>query len=155
VIRVIGVGNPHRADDAVGLAAARRVRETGPGHVRIVEWEDDPMALLEQWEEDDRVIVVDAASSGVEAGTIHRFDAVAAPLPARHFAISSHGLGLIGAIELARALGRLPRTLVVYAIEGSDFSAGQGMSPAVEGALGRLVALILEEVEPRVEPPED
>jgi hydrogenase maturation protease len=155
VIRIIGVGNPHRGDDAVGLAAARRLGERGREDVRVAEWEDDPMALLEQWEKDDRVIVVDAASSGDETGTIHRFDAVAGPLPARHFAVSSHGLGLSGVIELARALGRLPRTLIVYAIEGGDFSAGRGMSPAVEGALGRLVALVREEVARGGESPED
>jgi hydrogenase maturation protease len=154
VIRIIGVGNPHRGDDAAGLAAARILREAGPDRVRIDECEDDPMRLLERWEEDDSVIVVDAASSGDVPGTIRRFDAIAGPLPARHFAISSHGVGVVGAIELARALGRLPRTLVVYAIEGSDFSTGRGMSPAVEGALRGLVALILAEVEQCGEAPE-
>ena len=45
--------------------------------------------------------------------------------------MSSHGLGLHQAIELARALGQLPGRCVVYAIEGASFEAGAPLSPAV------------------------
>jgi len=149
VIRVIGLGNPHRKDDAVGIAVVRLLGDRKPANAEVVACEADPTTLLERWGEDDRVIVVDAASSRNAPGTIHRFDAVAAPLPTRHFAVSSHALGLVEAVELARALGRLPRSLVVYAVEGADFGTGQGLSPAVGDALGRVAELVLREaVEP-------
>jgi len=38
------------------------------------------------------------------------------------------------AVELARALELLPPMLNVIGIEGSDFSTGEGVSPAVERA---------------------
>jgi hydrogenase maturation protease len=53
---------------------------------------------------------------------------------------STHALGVAEAIELARALGRLPARLEVYAIEGARFTAGAGLSPAVEQAVGKLAA---------------
>jgi hydrogenase maturation protease len=44
------------------------------------------------------------------------------------------------AIELTRALGRLPAQLEVYAIEGESFAAGDRLSPAVERAVEELAA---------------
>jgi hydrogenase maturation protease len=83
-------------------------------------------------------VVVDAAASGAPPGTIRRFDARAGRLPARLMRSSTHALGVPEAIELARALGRLPARVEVYAIEGARFTAGAELSPAVEQAVGEL-----------------
>jgi hydrogenase maturation protease len=42
------------------------------------------------------------------------------------------------AVELGRALGRLPRVLRVYAIEGREFALGAPMSPEVERTVAEL-----------------
>ena len=145
MIRVIGLGNSLRKDDAIGIAVVRLLRDRKPDNVEIVECEDDPTTLLHRWADDDRVIVVDAASSGDAPGTVRRFDAVAASLPASRFAVSSHALGLVELVELGRALGRLPRSLIVYAVEGADFASGQGFSPAVGRAVSRVAELVLRQ----------
>jgi hydrogenase maturation protease len=155
VNRIIGLGNPRRGDDVAGVAVARLLRERRPEHAEIIECENDPVTLLDLWAEDDRVVVVDAVSTGNEPGTIHRFDALADPLPASLFPLSSHALGLVETIELGRALGRLPRSLVVYAVEGADFSTGQGLSPAIQSALSEVADRVFREVTstPRRSPP--
>jgi hydrogenase maturation protease len=71
---------------------------------------------------------------------VHRFDATDRPLPVELGSASTHALGLAAAIELARELGRLPRRLVVYGIEGERFELGEGLTPAVGDAVERLVA---------------
>ena len=140
---VIGVGNPWRSDDAAGLEVARRLEALGEP---AIAHEGDGSGLLSHWDGVDAVVVVDAASSGAAPGTVHRFDAAAGPLPARLSSSSTHSLGVAEAVELARALGRLPQALVVYAIAGESFEAGEGLTPAVELAVGRLV----EELAPRI-----
>ena len=87
-------------------------------------------------------MVVDAAASGASPGTVHRFDARAAPLPAAHLRSSTHAFGVADAVELARALGRLPGRLDVYAIEGGDFSLGAGLTPPVAAAVEALVVTL-------------
>jgi hydrogenase maturation protease len=125
---VIGVGNAARGDDAAGLIAARRLGG--------LEHEGDPVALLDMWRDADVAVVIDAVSSGAEPGTVHRFDATSAPLPARlRGSTSSHALGLAEAIELGRTLGRLPGRLIVYGIEGERFEAGTELTPAVAAAV--------------------
>jgi hydrogenase maturation protease len=91
--------------------------------------------------------VVDAVSSGAEPGTIHRVNAAAGPLPAELFAASTHHLGLPEAVELARALGRLPTRLVVFGIEGARFDVGDEISAAAAAAAERVVGAVGREVE--------
>jgi hydrogenase maturation protease len=83
--------------------------------------------------------------SGAAPGTIRRFDASAQPLPKDAFRCSTHAFGVARAIELSRALGELPRSLVVYGIEGKNFAAGVGLSPEVERAVGEVVRRALTE----------
>lgn len=101
--------------------------------------EGDAVALLDAWAGAAHAIVVDAATSGAPPGTIHRFDAAARPLPARALRSSTHAFGVADAVELARALGRLPDRLELYAIEGDDFSLGMAVSAPVARAVEALV----------------
>jgi hydrogenase maturation protease len=135
---LIGVGNAWRGDDGAGLAVARRVRELSPAGVEVREVEGDATALVEAWSGAEGVVVVDAAESGAPPGTVRRFDARTRPLPARSLRSSTHAFGVADAVELARALDRLPARLDVYAIEGASFAAGERLSPAVERAVAEL-----------------
>ncbi len=146
VRRVIGIGNPDRGDDGVGRAAARWLRERPVGGIEIVEHDGEATGLLDCLDAAETVYLVDACVSGGAAGEIHRFDVTAAPLPSFTFGLSSHGLGLAEAVELARALGRLPPRCIVYAIEGEGFEPGTRLSPAVEAAVIEVGRRILEEL---------
>jgi len=142
-VLIIGLGNPDRGDDAAGRAVAARLKMSVPRDMRVIECGGEATALLARLGEADEVILIDAAISGAAPGTVERFEAHEAPLPAARFGMSTHGFGLAEAIELARALGQLPRRCVVYAIEGRSFALGDPLSPDVEAAVGTVVARIL------------
>ncbi len=143
---VIGVGNPDRGDDGVGPEVLARLEGRVPDRVRLVRLAGaDPAGIIEAWEGAGRVVLVDAMVSGAAPGTISRFDAGAAPLPAGVRLASTHVLGAETAVEMARALGRLPESLIVYGVEGGVFTVGAGLSPAVVAALPAAADRILEE----------
>jgi hydrogenase maturation protease len=130
----------------VGLAVARALRGRLPDAVELLEREGEPTSLVDAWDGAEAVWLVDAVSSSAVPGTIHRFDATVEEVP-RDFARSStHHLGLPEAIELARALERLPERLVVYGIEGATFETGSRLSAEVERCIPDAVDAIRHEV---------
>jgi hydrogenase maturation protease len=144
---IIGIGNEYRGDDAVGLIVARRLRERLSDSVKVLEQTGDGAALMEAWLGAETVIVIDAVASGAAPGAIHRFDANTRPIPKNAFRCSTHAFGVAEAIELSRALTRLPPTLVVYGIEGKNFATGVGLSPEVEKAACEAVRQVFAEAQ--------
>jgi hydrogenase maturation protease len=142
---VIGIGNAWQGDDAAGLATAQRLRSRVPEGVRVRELEGEPVSLVEAFDGADEVFLVDAVRSGAPAGVVQRVDASEQPLPATLSAASTHTLGVGEAIELARALGRLPRRVVVYGIEAGSLAAGDELTPAVADAVVEVVERVLAE----------
>ncbi|MGH3139304.1 MAG: hydrogenase maturation protease [Gaiellales bacterium] len=131
---VICVGNRMRGDDAVGLEVAGHLRGTLPPGVELVEHEGEPTSLIDAWDGADALWIVDAVSSGSQAGTVHRLDAGDRALPPDPFRASTHHVSLAEAVELARAIGRLPPRTVVYGIEGGSYAVGDPLTPAVAAA---------------------
>ena len=143
---VIGCGNADRGDDAAGLLVVRRVRELG---VEAHEQSGEATALLDVFESapaGQRVIVVDAMVTGSPPGSVIFWDAGAARLSREAFRCSTHTLGVAEAVELARALGKLPPQLGIYGIEGAGFEAGAQPSPEVLRAVEELAQRIAREV---------
>ena len=142
---IIGIGNEYRGDDAVGLIVARRLKGRLADSVKILEQTGDGAALMDAWRGAETVIVIDAVASGAAPGAVHRFDANTRPIPKNAFRCSTHAFGVAEAIELSRAMGELPRSLIVYGIEGKNFAVGVRLSPEVEGALGEVARRALTE----------
>ncbi|GGM21876.1 peptidase M52 [Streptomyces fumigatiscleroticus] len=150
-IAVIGVGNAYRRDDGVGWAVIARLAERAagrplpPGTV-LHACDGEPARLLSLWERAGLAVVVDAAHARpARPGRVHRL-ALEDAQPEPTGAASSHGLGLGEAVELSRVLGRLPRRLVVYAVEGADHTWGTGLSAAVAAQVDAVACRVEEEI---------
>ena len=141
-VLLAGVGNPDRGDDGFGPAVlARLARLSLPEAERIVRAR--PLDLLDHWPGRRLAIVVDAAL-GEEPGRLRRLEPLSEGLPLPT-SFSTHGFGLVEAIELGRSLGLLPARLIVYAAEGLDFSPGAPLSAPIAAAVEEAAARIAEE----------
>jgi hydrogenase maturation protease len=139
---IIGVGNRWRSDDGVGPWAADRLAERG---LEAVEESGEGARLIALFEAHEDVVVIDAMRSGAATGTLRRFETATEPLPAGCFHYSSHQFALAEAVETARALGRLPRRLIVFGIEGGAWGYGNALSAPVRAAASALVEVIAQE----------
>lgn len=144
---VIGVGNALRGDDAAGLEVARRVRSlVDADRVIVLEHEGETLGLIERWAQAAAAVLVDATHGGSRPGSVARMDASATPLQAKlRGSSSTHAVGLAEAIELARALGRLPERVIVYGIEGASFVAGGGLSREVRAVIPAVAQAVARE----------
>ena len=137
---ILGVGNRLSHDDGAGPTVASTIASLEhPGWIAI-----DCGTSLENAvglvgkERPDLLILVDAAHMGLPAGSIRRLPVSS---PDRMLA-STHGLPLPFVLErLERPAGES----VLVGIEPEDLSFGEGLSPAVEAAVARVVDLLQED----------
>ncbi len=141
IIKVIGIGQSMRGDDAAGLAAVRLWDETyqvNPirSHVQVELAELPGIALLDILEGASAAILVDAVRSGSSPGKVH----VLYEGQLEGFtggSGSAHGWGVAETLTLGRKLmpEKLPSQIIVIGIEAGQFEIGSNLSSAVDAAL--------------------
>jgi hydrogenase maturation protease len=146
-ILLIGIGNEYRCDDSIGLNVIRALKARELPDTMLIESSGDGAELIDLLSSASIAILIDAVSSGGKPGAIYRFDALTQPIPAQLSFQSTHVFGVAEAIELARVLGRLPPSLIVYAIEGENFSTGVGLSLKASEAVQKVVERVSCEVQ--------
>ena len=146
---IIGIGNLMRRDDGIGPAAVACLEHTDlarpSGEQELMTLDGEPARLLEAWRGRRLAIIIDAARSGIAAGSIHRLEIGTDPLPAWAAGSSTHSAGIAEAVALGRVLDVLPEQLIVYGIEAADFAPGEGLSSAVSAALPGLISQVTAE----------
>ena len=144
---VIGVGNRDRGDDAAGPLVCDRLRAR-PGasaSPRMFVCEGSILDLALHWDHDDHVVIVDAMQPGNTPGRIVTVDATVGPL-AMPGAVSTHEIDVSVAIELARAIGRMPARLFLIGIEAEQTEWITPPSPAVEAAIDAVVDIVIDKL---------
>ncbi len=101
----------------------------------------EALDLIEAWRGAYNVVVVDAVVTGASLGTVHLWDGRGASFHTNE-SVSTHGLGVAAAIQIARVLGRLPERLQVYGIEGRRFEYGTEVSPELQLPVEHVVRQI-------------
>lgn len=145
--QIIGIGNTDRGDDAAGPAVVAALESRSLHEVTLRCARGDVLALIDDWGGAERVFLIDAMAPDGAPGRVLRLDAgTSAVSPTFANFASSHAFNLAEAIELARALDRLPRELIVYGIEGLSFSHGAALSAAVAAAVPEVARRIMEEL---------
>lgn len=146
---VIGLGNALLTDDAVGPRVAARLQEILPaGGFADVEVDEDQrggLHLMERLIGYDRVIIVDAISTGdAPPGTIHQLRV--GSMPTQH-AASAHDANLATALELGRRCGaKLPADddIMVIGVEaGVVFTFSEQCTEAVTAAMPEVIQTVL------------
>lgn len=142
---VICVGNPYRRDDGVGLAVLAEL----PPSLGATEATGEAADLVARWSGAERVVLVDAVSTGAIPGTVLLLRCVdgtwdGAPPSA---AASTHGLGLAEAVGLGSALGTLPQHLTLVGIEVGETGQGLGLSAPVAAAVPEAAARVTQAAE--------
>ena len=138
---ILGIGNAYRGDDRAGIEVVRRLGRQLP-MVDLREVTGDGAEIIDAMAGYERAVVIDASRSGGRPGTVTEFDVSRDRLPVRYFSYSTHAFGLAEAIEVARAIGRIPSRLTVFAIEGERFEAGEPLSESVQRGIGSTIEKI-------------
>jgi hydrogenase maturation protease len=139
-LSVIGVGSWLSRDDAVGLMLVNELaaRAPKPG-LDFHSWESaDALTIThEMLELSSPILLVDCADLGLNPGEWKCFEADKARLLLHADTVSTHGLCLADALELARGLG-FDKPVHVFGVQPFDLGPGSGLSEDMTLAFPRL-----------------
>jgi len=139
---IIGCGNLLRGDDAVGPVLVRRLLERGlPEGVEVADGGTSGMDVAFRMRCAERVVLVDAASTGGEPGTLYRLEGTDVEVLPPLEGLNLHAFRWDHALAFGRWLLKddYPRDIVVYLIEAASFEFGAELSRPVSEAMDRLV----------------
>ena len=146
-IAVIGLGNPLRGDDGVGVYLVQALEERAlPAGVEVIDGGTQGLGLVTLLAGRRRVILVDAADVGRAPGLFVRFRLGEARLAGSGDRLSIHAAGLSDALRLAQALDVLPEEGIIFGVQPANVEWERGLSPEVRAALPRLLEVVLAEV---------
>jgi hydrogenase maturation protease len=144
---IIGLGNPLRGDDGIGVRVVQALGQHPlPQHVEVVDGGTQGLGLVNLMEGRTRLILVDAADVGRPPGQFVRFTLNEAHLSGVDRHLSLHAAGLRDVLLLAQALNVLPDDVVIFGAQPAHLEWDSGLSVEMEAALPDLVAAVLAEV---------
>lgn len=120
---LIGLGNPTRQDDGAGWEVARCIAKSNPEGVEVRLLQQLAPELVEDWDEFDRVLLVDASAQAGEV-SLEKVREVE-PTPGA----STHHFKPETLLSLALTLyGKAPE-LFICSVPGEAFGFGDSLSP--------------------------
>jgi hydrogenase maturation protease len=150
---VLGIGNPLRGDDGVGIRVLEMLKEQDlPEDILLLDAGTPGFGLvnhLQEWAQagGGQVTIIDAVNMGEMPGVWRRFTPEEVKMITSGEHLSLHQIDLAGGLALAEAVGILPEQIVIYGIEPACIDWKQGLSPEVSSGVPELVNNILSELE--------
>lgn len=139
----IGVGSPH-GDDQIGWLIADEVKSRFGNEMRVHRVRS-PLEILDNLEDVDWLGLCDGCRGLGRLGEWKRWN-----WPVLHSVDSSfagsHDFGLVATLHLARQLGRLPASVVIWGIEIGLVDPMSVVSSEVRLSIPRLIDAIQEEL---------
>lgn len=111
--------------------------------MRRLESDGEPTGLIDSWTGVELAVVVETVRRGDPPGTVASVE-WEGWAPVAHQEHGSHSLGVLEAIALGDAVGRLPARLRIVGIEPEDLGWGEGLTPQVGRATERAARLVLD-----------
>lgn len=137
---VLGLGNPLRGDDGLGLAGLGWLgREWRlPSDVRLVDGGMWGLQLLPLVEQADAVLLLDAIDAGRDPGALIILEREELPRMLGH-KLSSHQVAVPEVLAVCELRGTMPARIAAMGLQPATVTPSTVLSPVVARQLGNLV----------------
>ncbi len=146
---ILGIGNLVMGDEGVGVHVVQQLeKEELPDFVTCLDGGTGAFFLLEQMQEADRIVVIDAAAFPDEPGSIR----IVQPQYSSEYprTMTAHETGLKDLLDWFNLMGKTPNVRLI-AITIDPGQTGEplaiGLTPPIEEAKKKALALVRKEIE--------
>ena len=150
-MNIVGVGGTLMGDDGLGVTALQRLAER-PERIGPAALHDAGLAVsdvLGRLDPDVPLIVIDAIHAGRRPGSVYKMklDGLGAADASMASCISLHELSAVRALDIEAMIGRRFKDVTIFGVEPASLACGEGLSPVVAAAMGKLVDAVMEHVD--------
>ena len=144
---VLGVGHLLMGEEGLGVRCVLDLVRAGglPAGVRVVEGGTSTHELLEDLEDLDALVIVDAVAAKEPPGTVVRFEGSRVPAAFSN-TLSPHQHGINDLLASLAFLGREPRHVVLLGVQPQRLALGMELSPTVEAVMPELTRRVHAEL---------
>ena len=146
-IAVLGIGNVLLSDDGVGVHAIRKLRDEYefPEYVKLIDGGTKGLDLLPFFEDNDKVLIIDAANFKKEPGTIDTVEGDKIPgfLSSK---LSVHQIGLPDMLFASRLMGTTPSEMCLIGIQPKSMETGTELSEEIRVKLDPLLDMVIQKL---------
>lgn len=138
-LAVIGLGNPLRKDDGIGLVVFDRLK-TSFKHpdIEYLDYGTGSFDILFKINDYKNILILDAVNAGMEAGDHKIFPITNIESEIKSDLGSTHGFGLKELKKLCFSMG-MGTNIIVAGIEAADVSLGRGISKELQGKFDNAI----------------
>jgi hydrogenase maturation protease len=146
-IVLLGVGNIIMGDEGIGVRCVERLEASGKlaPNVAVVDGGTSTHELLGDIEDVDVLVIVDAAVTGGDPGSLIRLEGDRIP-HAFSNKMSPHQHGINDLLASLQLLDRAPKRVIVHGMMPAVLELGMELSPQIEAAMPALEAAVLAEL---------
>jgi len=145
-VTVMGVGNDLLRDEGIGVHVIKAMEgQQFADGVRIVNGWVAGIDLLQEIQNTDRLIIIDAIDAGSRPGTVYRFRAEEVDVMINRHKTSLHQVDLFETLKLAKFLGGYPETVII-GIQPRDIVWGTELSPLLASLIPRILDVVRDEI---------
>jgi len=144
---VLGVGNKLMSDEGAGVHVIERLAEKYqlPEEVQVLDGGTLGLDLLYYLEGIENLLLVDAAETGKEAGTMIRLEGEQVPA-FMSVKISPHQIGVPDMLAAAKLKDAYPKRLVLWGIQPDLITLGLDLSPVLASKVEILTDRLADEL---------
>ena len=149
-IGVIGLGNPLRHDDGLGivlLESARENRNEFPEHIEFVDGGTGGITLLHLLARFDVVLLIDAVLFNGQPGETRFFQRDELLTKTPRMKMSTHEVNLLQILHLSRQLNELPSQLFLFGVQPNDFSYETDLSPELQSSFPLIYRKLAQRIQ--------
>lgn len=151
-IGIIGIGNPLRKDDGVGIILLEKLVENKkklPRNIEYIDGGTSGISLVHQLTRFDVVFIIDAVDFNGTFGELRLFKPEDVINRKYNLSISTHDIDFLKIVELSKKLKEKPE-IFIFGVQPKDTSFGKNLSTEVEQKIDSILNSLISELKTKL-----
>lgn len=148
-IGIIGIGNPLRKDDGLGIYLLEKLRKQNkklPKNIDLLDGGTGGMNLLHILPSYKKILIIDAVNFNKNPGETKLFRLEDIQNPKESISLSTHEKDFKKILKLSEELDELPNSVYIFGIQPKEISFGQGFSEIIEKNIDNIFNILVSQI---------